>query len=95
MSKPPSQEHYACPACGAEVRVGADRCSQCSPPKPWEQDEIYDGLDGDFEEDFDYQEYVEREFGEEGSPRGARDWFWWCVALGLLFAFGWMSFVTG
>ena len=41
---PKDADWYACPGCGAEVRVGSRGCPQCS-GKSWEQDEYLDGLD--------------------------------------------------
>ncbi|SVB75002.1 uncharacterized protein METZ01_LOCUS227856 [marine metagenome] len=40
------------------------------------------------DEDFDYDGFVEREFGEEKpsvKPQGLH-WFWWLIGLGLLAA---------
>ena len=65
---------YICPTCGSEVEVGGT-CPGCPPKarrkrkraeagrrKGWEQESIHDGL-GIPEDEFDYEEFVEREFG--------------------------------
>ena len=88
--------HFICPGCGAEVRAGPQGCPKCNKaarrrgpaePKPWEQDELYDGLDLDFSDDdeFDYDRFIAEEFG--GPPkRSRREWLWWATALVLLVA---------
>jgi hypothetical protein len=39
------------------------------------------------DQEFDYDDFVEREFGgKKPVPRGIH-WFWWLVALGLVIAF--------
>jgi hypothetical protein len=39
------------------------------------------------EENFDYDDFVKREFGEQSPvPRGVR-WYWWIIALVLAAAF--------
>jgi hypothetical protein len=39
------------------------------------------------EEDFDYEDYVKREFGPVRSGLRRVDWFWWVVAVVVLAAF--------
>jgi len=84
-------DYFICPDCGAEVRVGSRGCARCASDratkawddhKPWEQDEAYDGVDLP-DENFDYEEFVDQEFG--GRQRRSRhEWFWWAVAVVLL-----------
>ena len=74
-----------CPNCGAEVPRGAKACPECGSDEKtgWSEDARYGGLDLP-EENFDYNEFVEREFGKgKPVPRGIH-WFWWVVALALL-----------
>jgi hypothetical protein len=80
-------DHYICPACGTEVRVGSKNCPGCNPPKPWEQVESLDGLDLDRPEDdsFDYDEFVREEFGGGRRPAGISP-IWWATAILLLIA---------
>ena len=64
----------ACPECGADEQTG------------WSEATSADGLDLP-DENFDYDEYVNREFGGKNPvPRGIQ-WYWWVVALVLLAAF--------
>ena len=64
----------ACPVCGSDEQTG------------W-ADEAHTGALDLPEEDFNYQDFVEREFGSRKPvPRGIH-WFWWVVALLVLAAF--------
>ena len=77
-----------CPCCGAEVPPNAKACPQCGADQEtgWSEQARTDdlGLPG---EDFDYEEFVKREFGGGGKkspiPHGIH-WFWWIVAAVLL-----------
>ncbi|MCB1209303.1 MAG: hypothetical protein KDK97_08250 [Verrucomicrobiales bacterium] len=77
--KPPGQ----CPVCGEWVPRGAAACDQCGScaKSGWnDEDRAYDGVDLP-DEDFDYDDFVEREFGgEAGNDRLTRQLWWW-VAL--------------
>ncbi len=64
----------ACPECGADEQTG------------WSEAASTDGLDLP-DENFDYDDFVKREFGEKSPvPRGVH-WFWWVVAVALLAIF--------
>jgi hypothetical protein len=64
----------ACPKCGSDEETG------------WSEEARVDNL-GLPEEDFDYKDFVEREFGERNPvPRGIH-WLWWVIALLLLCVF--------
>ena len=78
---------YICPGCGREVVVGSKSCPKCNPPKPWEEEPSHDGLNLDLPEDdtFDYQSFIEDEFGGGRKPRG-RALFWCVTAIFLLVA---------
>ena len=66
--KPPKDDHFICPCCGAEVRVGAEFCRECGASDEfgwdedghWWDDELPTGYRSD--DDFDYDEFVAREF---------------------------------
>lgn len=79
--KPPGQ----CPACGEWVprgQVACDDCGACA-KSCWKNDSaVYDGLDLP-DDDFDYDEYAEREFGSGSSRENAsRKLFWrWVAAI--------------
>jgi hypothetical protein len=60
----------ACPGCGADERTG------------WSESTESDALDLP-DEEFDYEGFVEKEFGG-GVPHKGKPLFWWIVAVGLL-----------
>jgi hypothetical protein len=76
--KPPE----VCPHCGAEVPSGTKACPECGSDEQtgWSTQAHYDNLNLPGE-NFDYDDFVEREFvGERTIPRGVH-WFWWMVAV--------------
>jgi uncharacterized membrane protein YvbJ len=83
MKKP-----QVCPNCGADVPSGAKVCPECGSDEEtgWSEEAHADGLDLP-EENFDYDDFLKREFGgKKPVPRGI-SWFWWVVALVVLAAF--------
>ena len=76
---------YVCPFCGCEVRVGKP-CRGCAKKtkkparRPWEQDKSADGLDLPGE-DFDYEDFVAREFGRAPHRQTGLQWYWWVLAV--------------
>jgi hypothetical protein len=79
-----------CPNCGAAIPAGAKACPECGSDEEtgWSEEAKTGSLDLP-EENFDYDDFVKREFSEEKKspvPRGLR-WFWWAVAIGILIAF--------
>lgn len=87
-------EFYICPQCGSEVRVGSKRCFHCQPQRSWEQDGSCDGLDlADSDEDWDYADFVRREFDEGGQAPGGRHlhYLWAVVAGGLVIVMLWLT----
>ena len=76
-----------CPHCGAEVPKDAKACPECGSDEStgWAEEAATDGLDLP-DEDFNYDDFVEREFGSQSPvPRGV-PWFWWAVGVALLVA---------
>ena len=74
-----------CPYCGATVPRNAKACPECGSDDQtgWSEEAGAGGLDLP-DEEFNYDEYVKREFGKEGPvPRGLH-WFWWVVAIVLV-----------
>jgi hypothetical protein len=74
-----------CPNCGAEVPPKARACPECGSDEEtgWSEEAQAGGLDLP-EENFDYNDFVEREFGKKSPvPRGVH-WVWWLVAMGLV-----------
>ena len=77
-----------CPNCGAEVPPKARACPECGADEQtgWSEAARTDGLDLP-DENFDYDDFVKREFGGKSPvPRGIH-WFWWVVALLVAAAF--------
>jgi len=82
-----------CPNCGAEVPRNAKACPECGSDEEtgWSEEASTDGLDLPGEK-FDYNEFVDREFGDKTPvPRGIR-WFWWLIAVLVLILFGFLWF---
>lgn len=77
-----------CPNCGAEVPPRAKACPECGSDEQtgWSGAAQTGGLDLP-DEEFNYDEFVHREFGDKRPvPRGIH-WFWWVVAILVLGAF--------
>ena len=74
-----------CPNCGALVPDKAKSCPECGADEStgWSDSATADRL-GIPEENFDYQDFVKREFeAPPVKPRGIR-WVWWLTALALV-----------
>lgn len=74
-----------CPVCGEEVPLGAVACPECGADhnSGWrEEAESYDALP---DESFDYEEFVEEEFGASPKPAGIKT-IWWVTAILIIFA---------
>lgn len=66
---------------GRRIRRQSPRAEQ---RHGWEQDKANDGLNLP-EDDFDYEDFVAREFGGKDFRNVIRiRWYWWVTALGLL-----------
>lgn len=76
-----------CPNCGATVPRNAKACPQCGSDEEtgWSDATETDGLDLP-DENFDYGEFVKKEFGKSPVPHGIK-WYWWVVAVMLVAAF--------
>ncbi len=88
--RPPGQ----CPVCGEWVPRGALACDGCGAcgKSGWKEDPA-DGLDLP-DEDFDYEDFVSREFGQD-HPRRARPsreqlWRWVGLAVFLALVLGYL-----
>jgi len=86
--KPPGQ----CPACGEWVYRGAVACPDCGACEKsgWSGDTHEDGLDLR-DDEFDYDDFVAREFGNKPAKSSKMANVWWWVALALLLAFALME----
>ena len=79
-----------CPVCGEDVPAKASACPDCGADHRtgWNTEATgYDGLDLPGEGDFDYDEFVQEEFGR-GKKRGGLSPLWWYTAL-VLSVWGW------
>ena len=78
-----------CPHCGAEVPPKAKACPECGSDETTGWSEAAEtGHLGLPDEEFDYEEFVEKEFGQpSGSVRPpGLSLFWWVVGVVLLVA---------
>ncbi len=82
-----------CPNCGADLPRNAKACPECGSDEQtgWSEQARYDGLDLP-DDDFDHEDFVQREFGgQELKPRGIH-WIWWATAVLLLVGFAFAVF---
>ena len=82
-----------CPNCGAEVPPKAKACPECGSDETtgWSERAVGHRLNLP-DDEFDYDEFVKDEFGEQKSevrPRGI-SWFWWLVAIIAIATFVWL-----
>ncbi len=71
-----------CPNCGAEVPRGAKACPECGSDEQtgWSDEAHASRLDLPNQE-FDYNDFVRKEFAAPSPvPRGLR-WWWWLVGI--------------
>jgi hypothetical protein len=74
-----------CPVCGEDVPLNALACPECGADhnSGWREDaEAHEALDLP-EEDFDYNEFIQREFGPSFKPAGVK-LIWWITAIVIL-----------
>lgn len=84
-----------CPVCGEDVPSGALACPECGADhnSGWRQDaETHEALDLP-DEDFNYDEFVRREFGSSFKPAGIKT-IWWVTAIVILVASVVLYFLT-
>lgn len=79
-----------CPNCGSEIPPRARACPACGADEAtgWSEAAQYGGLDLP-DEDFDYENFVKREFadGNRPAPPQGVSRLWWITALLVLAAF--------
>ena len=84
-----------CPHCGAEVPKNAKACPTCGSDETtgWSEDATADRLDLP-RADFDYEAFVQEEFGNEHRQRSGFHWFWAGIAVLLLtlLLWGWLRY---
>jgi len=89
--KPPEK----CPVCDANVPPHALACLECGADhhSGWKKDSnIYDGTSLP-DDDFDYDEFIEKEFGSDIKPSGIKS-IWWMTAIILLIALAVLLFFS-
>ena len=85
MARPKLQAPNVCPVCGEDVPRGALACPECGADhnSGWKPDaDLHDGLDLP-DDQFDYDQFVRREFGSGLKPEGIKP-IWWITAIILL-----------
>jgi hypothetical protein len=86
VAMPRKRTPKICPVCGEDVPPKALACPECGAchNSGWKEDaDVYDGLDLP-EEEFDYDEFVKREFGGGAQNPATGNAIWWVTALVLL-----------
>jgi hypothetical protein len=79
----PKENSFSCPVCGAHVPAFAQACPECGACEKsgWNEDNT-DGL-GLPDENFNYDEFVQKEFGN-GEKKSGRNRFWWIIGILIL-----------
>ena len=74
-----------CPNCGADIPRRAKACPECGSDETtgWSEEARGQSLDLP-DDEFNYDEFVQREFGKP--KRSRKQIFWWLVAVALLIA---------
>lgn len=75
-----------CPNCGAEVPPNAKACPECGSCEEtgWSESAYTSGLNLPDDQEFNYNQYLEREFGTKKTVPHGISWFWWLVGVLLL-----------
>jgi predicted nucleic acid-binding Zn ribbon protein len=82
-----------CPVCGEKVPLGALACPECGADhnSGWREDaEVYDAVDLP-DDDFNYDDFIKREFGSRVKPTELK-MVWWIAGILLVLAFLLMYF---
>ena len=83
-----ADEYFACPHCGFDVSVNASFCRECGADdrSGWSDDgQGYDDAD----DDFDYDDFVRREFPEDAKPQSKNVWL---IVLVVVLCLGMLGF---
>jgi hypothetical protein len=75
-----------CPVCGEDVPRNAKACPECGADEEsgWKEGALEADSVGTGSDEFDYERFVDEEFGRSGPEKPAIGWLWWLVALLLL-----------
>ena len=76
----------SCPNCGADLPRNAKVCPECGSDEKtgWSSEAQISGLNLPGDDDFDYDDFVENEFGGKSVKPKNIHWGWWIVAVILL-----------
>ncbi len=74
-----------CPNCGAEVKPKAKACPECGACEEtgWSEEAATGDL-GLPDEEFDYSDFIKKEFGNQAPKPQGVSWFWWVVGLAIV-----------
>jgi hypothetical protein len=75
--------YFDCPHCGGRVKSTASACPHCGSDDQtgWSN---HEDASESYEDDFDYDEYIEREFPDNANPSAERKAYWTRVIIILL-----------
>jgi hypothetical protein len=81
-----------CPNCGADLQPSACVCPACGSDEKtgWAEDAYAAGLDLPEDDDFNYDEFIKKEFGTEkeaAPPRRGNYSIWWATAVVIVIVF--------
>jgi len=79
----------SCAHCGTDIPPRASACPECGADEENGWGDHYSEDLGLPNNDFDYDEFVEREFGASQRPKIVPQgihWFWWLISIGLITA---------
>lgn len=78
-------DYFVCPHCGADVLEHATFCRECgaSDESGWGEEDYAPDVDGSigYDDDFDYDEFVAREFPSSGDAKNRDQAKQWLVGL--------------
>jgi hypothetical protein len=85
MAKSRRSSPEFCPNCAEAVPPGSLACPSCGSDHEsgWKEEAAYSSAGIPEDDDFNYDEYLEREFNRSPVPRGIKP-IWWVTALILL-----------
>lgn len=84
----PDKSSFACPNCGAGVPPKALACPECGADENagWNSTGYAGGGSPDPEDEFDYAEAFDKEFGAEVKPEGVKP-LWWITGVAVIILF--------
>ena len=86
-----NQTEGYCPNCGSEIPADSKACPECGSCEEtgWSENAQYESIGVDYDDSFDYESFVDKEFGD-GRNRRAKSpmqWVWMIVAFLLIVLF--------